>query len=117
MDSPGSWYRLNPGMCPLSGEAELRPSAGHCSNLIAILKSPLIGKTGLLQVNLKNAALENIRPGSKLWVSHFKKSKQCRFPHNEPEDSSNGSQCNPLLAKAVPPVTGPRNVGGCECNH
>lgn len=56
----GSWYRLNPGMYPLGGEAELRPSAGHCSNLIAILKGPLIGKTDLLQVNLKNVALENI---------------------------------------------------------
>lgn len=61
MDSLGSWYWLNPGMYPLlSGEAELRPSAGHCSNLTAILKGPLIGKTGLLQVNLKNVALENI---------------------------------------------------------
>lgn len=64
MGSLGSWYRPNPGMYPpphtLSGEAELRPSAGHCSNLIAIIKGPLIGKTGLLQVNLKNVAFENI---------------------------------------------------------
>ena len=40
--------------------SELRPGVGHCSNFTAILKGPVIGKTGLFQVYLENVALENI---------------------------------------------------------
>ena len=47
-----SWNPLNPGIYPLGSEGEL--------NLIAILKGPVIGKTKLFQVYLKNVALENI---------------------------------------------------------
>lgn len=55
-----SWYLLNPGIYPLGGKRELRPRVGHCSNFTAILKGPVIGKTGVFQVYLENVALENI---------------------------------------------------------
>lgn len=49
------------------GRGRLRLSAGHYSNLIAILKGPVIGKARLFQVDLENTVLEIIcvpNPGS-----------------------------------------------------